>query len=133
MNENFLKILRPSQKTSTLKAKAKASAMLGRIGPLKKTEHTYERVQCSVAGEGRRGHREVIHTHEFHTWIRRKTTHAPLPPQARAAAAGQVRVHGAHGARLAAAFNAGKISSNRVISSRKITSFQPTLMMMSPT
>ena len=54
--------------------------MLGRIGPLKKTVHTYERVQCSVAGEGRRGHREVIHTHEFHTWIRRKTTHAPLPP-----------------------------------------------------
>ena len=54
--------------------------MLGWIGPLKKTEHTYERVQCSVAGEGRRGHREVIHTHEFHTWIRRKTTHAPLPP-----------------------------------------------------
>ena len=76
--------------------------MLGRIGPLKKTEHTYERVQCSVAGEGRRGHREVIHTHEFHTWIRRKTTHAPLPPQARASAAGQVR---AHGPRLAAAFN----------------------------
>ena len=89
-----METLRPSQKTSTLKVKAKASAMLGRIGPLKKTEHTYERVRCSVAGEGRRGHREVIHTHEFHTWIRRKTTHAPLPPQARAAAAGQVRVHG---------------------------------------
>ena len=43
----------PTKKSSTLKAKA--NAMLGRIGPLKKTEHTYESVQCSVAGEAGEG------------------------------------------------------------------------------